>query len=206
MIHSLESIAHLYEEVGIGNRSALLVAKQIAKSLDRFNKKETTETNGAHPLIIKGTEGLAISYAKCCRPIPGDHIAGVVRTGQGIEVHMVNCPNLERFNDQPDKYVALVWEDNVDGDFPVDLKVDLINRRGSLASLTLAISEAESNIQNIRAQESDRHHFNVDITIAVRNRSHLAKILRKVRSRKDVIRVVRQKPQIETEHSLFRVR
>ena len=85
----------------------------------------------------------------------------------------------------------------VEGDFSVDLNVDLINRRGSLASLTLAISEAESNIENIRAQESDRHHFHVDVTISVRNRSHLARVLRKIRKRRDVIRVLRHKPQQE---------
>jgi RelA/SpoT family (p)ppGpp synthetase len=193
----LESVNHLFEEVGIGNRPALLVAKQIAKSLGESVKKESTDTTAHHPLVIKGTEGLVITYAKCCRPIPGDHIAGLIRVGQGIEVHMVHCPNLERYHNQPDKYVTLLWEDKIEGDFPVDLKVDLINRRGSLASLTLAISEAESNIENIRAQESDRHHFHVDITISVRNRSHLARILRKIRKRKDVIRVLRHKPHPE---------
>ncbi|MBX3709854.1 MAG: RelA/SpoT family protein [Gammaproteobacteria bacterium] len=196
----LESVNHLFEEVGIGNRPALLVAKQIALSLGEPMKKELTHFRTQHPLVIKGTEGLAISYAKCCRPIPGDHIAGLIKIGQGIEVHMIHCSNIERFHHQPDKYVPLLWEDNIDGDFSVDLKVDLINRRGSLASLTLAISEAESNIENIRAQESDRHHFNVDITISVRNRSHLARILRKIRKRKDVIRVLRHKPFHETIH------
>lgn len=193
----LESVSHLFEEVGIGNRPALLVAKQIAKSSGEIIRKDGIELHIHHPLMIKGTEGLAIAYAKCCRPIPGDHIAGLMKIGQGIEVHLVHCPNLERYQHQPDKYVALLWEDKIEGDFPVDLKVDLINRRGSLASLTLAISEGESNIEHIRAQESDRHHFHVDVTIAVRNRSHLARILRKIRKRKDVIRVLRHKPQAE---------
>jgi len=194
----LESTNHLFEEVGIGNRPALLVAKQIAKSLGGTIKKESTDSHIQRPLVIRGTEGLAIVYAQCCRPIPGDHIAGLIKIGQGIEVHMVHCPNLERHHHQPDKYVTLLWEDNIEGDFSVDLNVDLINRRGSLASLTLAISEAESNIENIRAQESDRHHFHVDITISVRNRPHLARILRKIRKRKDVIRVLRHKPHPES--------
>lgn len=192
----LESVSHLFEEVGIGNRPALLVAKQIAKSCHDFTKKDIHDIT-PHPLVIRGTEGLVITYAKCCRPIPGDHIAGIIRTGQGIEVHLAHCPQLERYHDQTDKYVTLMWEDKVEGDFSVDLKVDLVNRRGSLASLTLAISEAESNIENIRAQESDRHHFHVDVTISVRNRPHLARILRKIRKRKDVIRVLRHKPHPE---------
>lgn len=193
----LDSLSHLYEEVGMGNRPALLVAKQMVKSSGSVLKKEGAEGSAVHPLMIRGTEGLAIIYAKCCRPIPGDYIAGVIKMGQGVEVHMMQCPHLESYQNQPDRYVALLWEDQVEGDFPVELKVDLVNRRGSLASLTLAISEAESNIENIRAQESDRHHFHVDVTIAVRNRSHLARILRKIRKRKDVIRVLRNRPLSE---------
>lgn len=190
----LESVGHLFEEVGIGNRPALLVAKQITKGLGSTAKRE--ENYAAYPLMIKGTEGLAVTYAACCRPIPGDPIAGLIKAGQGIEAHLIHCPNLAKFHDTPDKYVTLQWEDNVAGDFPVELNVDLVNRRGSLASLTLAISEAESNIENIRAQESDRHHFHVDVTLSVRNRSHLARILRKIRKRKDVIRVLRLRPTV----------
>lgn len=193
----LESVSHLFEEVGIGTRPALLVAKQVAKSLGETSRKDTIDAQLAHPLVIKGTEGLAVTYAKCCRPIPGDHIAGLVKIGQGIEVHTMHCPNVEKYHHQPDKYVALLWEDKIQGDFSVDLKADLVNRRGSLATLTLVISEADSNIENIRAQESDRHHFHVDVTISVRNRTHLARILRKIRKCKDVIRVLRHKPHTE---------
>lgn len=187
----LESISHLYEEVGIGNRPSLLVAKQIAKSLGDPQKK-AEGSQPAQPLVIKGTEGLAISYAKCCYPIPGDHIAGLVKAGQGIEVHVLHCAHLLKFH-QSDHYVALRWEDQVEGEFSVDLSVDLVNRRGSLAALTMAISEAESNIEHIRAQETDCNHFHVEATIAVRGRRHLAKVLRKIRKRKDVSRVWRNK-------------
>jgi len=193
----LDSISHLYEEVGIGNRPALLVAKQIAKSAGSSLKKEGVDIGSLHPLMIRGTEGLAIIYGRCCRPIPGDCIAGIIKMGQGVEVHMMHCPQAISYHAQPDRYISLLWEEKVEGDFPVELKVDLVNRRGSLASLTLAISEAESNIENIRAQESDRNHFHVDVTISVRNRNHLARILRKIRKRKDVIRVLRNRPQTE---------
>lgn len=190
----LESISHLFEEVGIGNRPALLVVKQMIKLLGDSAKKEGIDIQATHPLVIKGTEGLAVSYATCCRPIPGDHIVGLIKLGHGIEVHMSHCASLKHYHDQPEKYVPLLWEDNIEGDFSIDLKVDLVNRRGCLASLTLAIAEAESNIANLRAQESDTHHFHVDVTISVRNRLHLARVLRKIRKRSDVIRVNRQKP------------
>jgi len=191
----IESINHLYEEVGIGNRPALLVAKQIAECFDETAKQG--RTNVLHPLVIRGTEGLVVVYAKCCRPIPGDHIAGMIKMGQGIEVHMLHCPRVEKYHHLSDRYVHLLWESNVAGDFAVDVKADMINRRGSLASLALAISGAESNIEHIRAHESDRHHFHIDVTITVRNRSHLAKVLRKIRKQKDVIRVFRHRPHVE---------
>lgn len=189
----LESVHHLFEEVGLGNRPALLVAKQIAKCTGNLQKKELTEMP-ALPLFIKGTEGLATIYARCCRPIPGDHIGGLIKIGHGIEVHLLHCPHLEKYY-QSDKYVPLSWEDKITGDFSIDLKIDLVNKPGSLASLALAISDAESNIENIRAQESDGLHFHADLTISVRNRRHLAKILRKIRKRKNITRVWRRKPQ-----------
>jgi RelA/SpoT family (p)ppGpp synthetase len=198
LLHShLESTNHLFEEVGMGNRPAVLVAKQIAKLLGNTVKREPLGTHTQTPLAIKGTEGFVITYAKCCRPIPGDHIAGLIKIGLGIEVHLLHCPQLAHYHHQHDQYVSLFWENQIEGDFSIDLKVDLINKRGSLASLTLAISESESNIENIRAQESDRHHFNVEITISVRNRLHLARILRKIRKRKEVIRVFRNKPHAD---------
>lgn len=190
----VDSRHHIFEEIGIGNRPALLVSKQIVKLLGEHTKIDLHENDHLTPLIIKGTEGLIISFGKCCHPIPGDDIAGLIRQGHGLEVHMLHCKTLMKFHEQPDKFVPLYWEDNIEGDFEVDLKVNLINRRGSLAALALAISEAESNIENIRAEEHDKNHFNVDITISAQNRTHLARILRKIRKRKDVLLVTRFKP------------
>jgi len=190
----LESVTHLFEEVGIGNRPAPVVAKQIAKSINHEMLIEEVSNEKDTPLVIKGTEGLVMSYAKCCRPIPGDHIAGLIKTGQGIEVHMMHCPQVEKYHHHSDKYVPLLWEDNIEGDFYVDLKVDLMHRRGSLAALTVAISECNSNIVNMRAQESDKNHFHAEITITVHHRSHLARILHKLRKRPEVIRALRFKP------------
>lgn len=190
----LDSVSHLFEEIGIGNRPALLVARQIAKALGENVKKEGLDAAHAEPITIKGTEGLVIHFATCCRPIPGDQIAGVIKVGHGVEVHLLHCPVIVKINRDPDKFLPLLWENKLHRDFSIDLQVDLLNQPGSLASLALAISEAESNIENIRAQERDRHHFNVDMTISVRNRAHLASIMRKVRKRKDILRVVRKRP------------
>jgi guanosine-3',5'-bis(diphosphate) 3'-pyrophosphohydrolase len=193
----LESVNHLLEEIGIGNRPALLVARQIAKELGENVKKEGLEAAHAEPIMIKGTEGLVIHFANCCRPVPGDHIAGVIKVGHGVEVHLSHCPVIMKIHHEPDSFVPLLWESKINRNFSVDLKVELMNHPGSLASLALAISEAESNIENIRAQERDQHHFNADLTITVHNRVHLARIMRRIRKRKDVLRVVRLKPKIK---------
>lgn len=192
----VESIQHFFEEVGLGNRTALLAAKQLAKFNEDADPIHLYELTAPHPLAIKGTEGIVVTYAKCCRPIPGDPICGYIEPGQGIVVHVEQCSTLENYRQLPDKLIPLRWEEKVHGDFPVDLRVDILNQRGSLASLALVISESDSNIEQINAEEFDGRFFSVNITLTARDRKHLAKILRKIRKSKNVIRVVRLKPQL----------
>ncbi|HSW69067.1 MAG TPA: bifunctional GTP diphosphokinase/guanosine-3',5'-bis pyrophosphate 3'-pyrophosphohydrolase [Gammaproteobacteria bacterium] len=197
VVHSakLESIQHFFEEVGLGNRTALLAAKQLAKFGESADKIKLNELPHHHSLAIKGTEGIVVTYAKCCQPIPGDPICGYIEPGHGIVVHVEQCSVLENDRHLPDKLIPLRWEEKVHGDFPVDLRVDILNQRGSLASLALIISESESNIDQINAQEFDGRYFSVNVTLTARDRKHLARVLRKIRKSKNVIRVARLKPQ-----------
>ena len=192
----LDSIQHFFEEVGLGNRTAVLAAKQLAKFDDSSDDIRLHPPTHFHPLAIKGTEGIVVSYAKCCSPIPGAPICGYIEPGQGVVVHIEQCPSLENFRKIPDKLIPLRWEEKVHGDFPVDLRVDILNQRGSLASLALVISDSESNIEQINAEEFDGRYFSVNLTITTHHRIHLAKVLRKIRKSKNVIRVIRHKPQI----------
>ncbi len=196
VVHSakLESLHHFFEEVGLGNRTALFAAKQLAKFGEYADKIKLADFTPSHPLAIKGTEGIVVTYAKCCRPIPGDPICGYIEPGHGIVVHTEQCPVLDNHRQLPDKLIPLRWEEKVHGDFPVDLRVDILNHRGSLASLALIISEAESNIEQINAEEFDGRYFSVNVTLTARDRKHLAKVLRKIRKSKNVIRVMRLKP------------
>lgn len=192
---SLDSVSQFFEEVGIGNRTAILAAKQLARLsnvTDIMQINELAEPH--HPLTIKGTEGIVVHFAKCCRPIPNDPIAGFIEPGRGLSVHIAHCPALAKYHHHPEKYVPLHWEKKVHGDFPVDLGVDMINHRGSLASLAVTISENESNIVNIHF---DERSFSVDLTVTVKNRLHLARLLRKIRNNKNVIRVVQHRPKIK---------
>lgn len=191
---NLDSIHHFFEEIGLGNRTALLTAKQLAKACGIIDPTHLDEHQTHHPLAIKGTEGIVITYAKCCRPIPGDHIIGYLETGQGIIVHSEHCPTLNGNNRSRDKLIPLRWEEKVHGEFPVDLGIHILNQRGSLAKLALIISEAEANIENINAEEFDGRFFAVNLTITVHDRLHLAKILKKIRHAKNVIRVTSNRP------------
>ncbi|MDR3477177.1 MAG: bifunctional GTP diphosphokinase/guanosine-3',5'-bis pyrophosphate 3'-pyrophosphohydrolase [Gammaproteobacteria bacterium] len=196
-VSNLDSLNNLFEEVGLGNRTALLVAKQLAKISSTPSTEHFTDISAPHPLAIKGTEGIVVTFAKCCRPIPGDPIGGYIEKGHGLVVHIEQCPNLANYRHNPDKYVSLRWEDHVKGDFPVDLRVEILNQRGSLAGLAVGISDAESNIENINAEEFDGRYFSVSLTVTVRDRIHLARVLRKIRNTNNVIRVIRVKPRLK---------
>lgn len=195
-LSGLESIHSLYEEVGLGNRTATIVAKQLAKLSDTHTETQHLEdAQESQPLAIKGTEGIVVTYAKCCRPIPGDPIGGYVERGHGLVVHVEQCPNLADYRQNPDKYVSLRWEDNIKLDFSIDLHAEILSQRGSLANLALAISDCESNIENISAQEYDGRYFSVNLTITVHGRTHLARIIRKIRNTKSIVRIARNKPK-----------
>lgn len=192
----LESVSHLYEEVGLGNRSALLTAKQLAKLGNAFDKIKLHDIHQPHPLAIKGTEGIVVTYSKCCYPIPGDPIIGYIEAGKGLVVHMESCHHLENFRQFPDRLIPLRWEDKVHGYFPVNVKVEISNQRGSLAGLALAIAEAEANIDSINAEESDDRYFSVNLILSVQDRKHFARVLRKIRSVKHVMKLIAPKPKL----------
>lgn len=190
----LDSVQKLYEEVGLGNRTALFAAQQLARVSDSAGIIHPPEpASSAKPLAIRGTEGIVVTYAKCCRPIPGDPVIGFIEPGTGVIVHIESCPVLDNERRVPDRLIPLRWEDKVHGDFPVELTIDIVNKRGALAGVALIISESESNIGQINAAESDEQHFSVQLTLTARDRKHLARILRNIRKNPSVIRVMRRK-------------
>ncbi len=191
----LDNIHRLYEEVGLGNRTALFAAQQLARVSDAEGLLKTHHPTSSSnkPLAIRGTEGIVVTYAKCCRPIPGDPVIGFIEPGRGVIVHIESCSTLDTERRIPDRLIPLRWEDKVHGDFSVELTIDIINKRGTLASVALIISESESNIEQIKAEESDEQYFSTEVTLTARDRLHLAKILRNIRKNRNVIRVTRRK-------------
>lgn len=185
----LENFERLCEEVGLGNQVAPLIAKRLVMD------SALTETHllAAHPLAIRGTEGMVVSYAKCCKPIPGDAIVGYLSAGKGIVVHRENCKNVLDLHKFPEKYIFIQWAENVIGEFQTELKVEVLNQRGILAVIANVLSAEEVNIENVHIDERDTRHNVINFLISIKNRTHLANIIRRLREISAVTRVGRLK-------------
>ena len=210
---NVKSREALYQDISLGNRVASLVARQIAdisSGVDggvsegagvkgMFNRyapewlKPTSGRQGRTPLAIRGTEGSVVTFAKCCHPIPGDPILGFVSAGRGIVVHLRGCKNIREFKNNPERWVDLQWEKDVQGTYPVDIRVDTENQRGVLATVAAVISDLESNIENVSIDERDGRFSSLLFTLSVKDRVHLAKIIRRVRGIDSVVRIARSK-------------
>lgn len=189
----LKTFDDLLEEIGLGNRVATLVAQRMA-AVAQETPEEETETQPASevPLMIKGTEGMVINFATCCYPIPGDPIVGVIDAGKGILVHVEGCRRITKLRRYPDRCLPLRWSEQASGEFPVLIKVQVLNERGVLAILALAVSDADANIEDIDVEEREGVHYIVTFKLMVRHRAHLAQVLRRLRQVKQVVKIMRR--------------
>ncbi|MEX0617739.1 MAG: bifunctional GTP diphosphokinase/guanosine-3',5'-bis pyrophosphate 3'-pyrophosphohydrolase [Pseudohongiellaceae bacterium] len=188
----LKSLDNLLEEIGLGNRMAYMVAQRMAPD-GNLPVESQERTHHQSSLAIRGSEGMVINYAKCCHPIPGDPIIGHISSGRGLVIHTDNCNNIADVRDNPEKCVAVRWDPNVEGEFSVELRVELENQRGIIATLATAITGAEANIEKISTVERDARFSIVNLAINVHNRVHLARVMRRVRLLNPVTRVTRVK-------------
>jgi len=182
----------LLREVGLGNRMAPIVARELI-GLDASNvTKKKSKGKNAIPLTIKGSEGMVINFPKCCLPIPGDPILGFVTAGRGIVVHLQSCPNVTEYRNHPDKWINVEWETDIQGEFPTNIRVDLTNQRGVLAIIATAISDQEANIIHVEMKERDDRYTTIKFVIEVKNRAHLARVMRRIRGIKHVSKISRR--------------
>jgi GTP pyrophosphokinase len=177
----------LLEQIGLGDRMAKLVARRLLSVHDA----PAGESESAGSLTIKGTEGMVVSFAKCCGPIPGDPVVAIFSPGRGLVVHHHDCPNLGDFRRQGQSWLDVSWADDVNGEFSTAIRLDAGNQRGMLASIASLIAEEGSNIEDVRSEERDGLSTSLRFVISVRNRKHLASILRRIRKVPFVLRVGR---------------
>ncbi len=188
----VESFDDLLAEIGLGRRMPLLPARSlVAETEPGETPAAATAATDKRPLIIKGTEGTVVSFAKCCRPIPGDPILGFMSAGRGIVIHTESCKNVAEYRDRPERWLDLQWEDHIEADFVVEIRMLVVNRRGVLATVATAVSEMEANIENVHMEERDGMYTTLTFAIAVRDRQHLARIMRRLRSLDMVMRINR---------------
>lgn len=180
----------LLEDIGLGNRMAYIVARRLIPS-DEGEELPVDQDDSA--MAIRGAEGMLMTFAKCCHPIPGDPIVGYVSAGRGMIVHRETCNNMSEIRNDPKKYVNLRWDPTVGGEFTVELRIELEHQRGIIATLANAIASAEGNIEKIATSDRDARFSIVNLTLTVRNRVHLANVMKKVRLIKPVTRVTRMK-------------
>ena len=188
--YHLKSVDDLLVEVGMGRRSSVLVARALVSGEDADSKDDD---KAMRPLVIKGTEGMVTRFSKCCRPIPGDEVIGIITGGRGLVIHTQGCRNISDGKHPPENCVDVQWEPGIDEEFPVEVSVIVEDRRGVLATVATVIGDADSNIENVGIEERDGLTNNLLFTITVHTRQHLASVMRRVRNIPSVIKITRTK-------------
>ncbi len=184
----VKSRQDILADIGLGRRLNMVVARQLASIGESVGNEPV-----ANPVItIHGTEGMAVQFATCCRPIPGDPIVGVIKSGQGLLVHTHDCPTLRRGRSSGEQWLDVTWDKNINRAFDVNIKLLVADRRGVLAKVSAAIAEAEANIENISFTH-EGEYSGLHFTLEVNNRLHLAKIMRALRAIPEVVRIIRVK-------------
>jgi GTP pyrophosphokinase len=165
----------------------------IARQLARVGETAGQAHNSSSGVVtILGNEGMAMQFAKCCRPIPGDPIIGVIRPGQGLIVHTHDCPTLRKGKTSTEEWLDVAWDTNLNKLFDVNIKLIVANQRGVLAKVAASISEAESNIENVHFN-NEGEYTELYFTLQVYNRLHLANVMRNLRRISEVVRITRVK-------------
>ncbi len=177
-------------DIGLGKRLAAIVARKLL-ALSESDEPEARAPAGS--IVIHGSEGLAVQFARCCNPIPGDPIIGFIKKGQGLVVHTHDCPTAAKSRGDPEKWLDVEWAPQTDKMFDVGIRVTVVNQRGVLAKVATAIAEGGSNIDNVSMDEERSLYTTMHFTLQVANRMHLARVLRTLRRVREVVRIARVK-------------
>ncbi|MGX5914708.1 bifunctional GTP diphosphokinase/guanosine-3',5'-bis pyrophosphate 3'-pyrophosphohydrolase [Aliidiomarina sp. Khilg15.8] len=179
----------LIRDIGLGNLMGVAVARRLLG--DEQGLRDENDESSSRSLSIKGADGLLVSFAKCCRPIPGDDIIAHVSPGKGLVIHRRECKNVRGFEDEPGKYFPVQWDNKPDTQFVSELRVEMVNHQGALARLTSAIAGTGCNIHGLKTEEIDSSIYYIDVALTINDRKHLADVMRQIRKMSNVQRVSR---------------
>ncbi len=181
-----KSKKELLTDMGLGKHLPALVAKRLATPGESVSRP----SGGDDAIAILGTEGMAVQFAKCCHPIPGDPIFGFIKKNQGLVIHIHDCPLIAKNRRSKNNWLDVTWSQDITKLFEASIKMVVVNQRGVLARVATGIAEAGSNIDNI-SMEGDGAHTTMHFTLQVSNRQHLAKLMRSLRHINQVARITR---------------
>ncbi|HKM14536.1 MAG TPA: RelA/SpoT family protein [Marinospirillum sp.] len=184
----VSSLQALLEAIGLGERMAYAVVRRLLNDVEI--KTEAIDNQEAS-MVIHGTEGLVVSFARCCHPIPGDSILGHISFGSGIVVHRDNCRKLIGIRENPEKCVTLRWADAVAGEFSVNLRLEIKLQRDTIARIATLIAEMDAGLDGVNVDERDMHISTLTLSVLVKDRIHLARLMKKLRLISEISRVVR---------------
>ena len=185
------SLDALLESLGLGNRMAHVVARRLVDVSNGGNSDYVLSGDSEKAVVISGSEGMVINFARCCHPLPGDPVVGHLSVGKGLVVHRSECKNLGDRKNDPEKLFALEWSDSIDEDFPVALRIEIESRRGLVAELAGVVTDADANIERIGIEERDARLSIVNLTLSVKGRVHLARIIKRIRNLPNVGKITR---------------
>jgi GTP pyrophosphokinase/guanosine-3',5'-bis(diphosphate) 3'-pyrophosphohydrolase len=199
----------LMMDIGLGRKIAIIVAKRLAGmlierggrpdavtlTLGRYASDDNTPAQSI--VFVDGSEGASIQLAQCCRPIPGDPITGYLGRGEGLLVHTTECQIGKRLYDRDsERWIPVAWADELTRPFETSILALVQNGKGVLAKIASAISTAEADITHLdMGQEPAAETTELRLLVSVRDRQHMADVLRMLRRVPTVLRVVRVKPQ-----------
>jgi (p)ppGpp synthase/HD superfamily hydrolase len=189
----LASAAELFEGVGLGERLAPLVARRLVpmEGTDIESTQTRLSPDKTQPLAIAGTEGLVVSYARCCFPIPNDPIMAYLSSGRGVVIHREACGNLKTFRKQPEKWLSVSWKSQADKLYTVEIRVDVVNKVGVLAAIASNIADTHTNIDHVSVVERDGNAASLIFELQVKDRKQLAAVIRSVKKMPNVLKVIR---------------
>ncbi|MFY2510006.1 bifunctional GTP diphosphokinase/guanosine-3',5'-bis pyrophosphate 3'-pyrophosphohydrolase [Vibrio pectenicida] len=189
----IDSVDDLLADIGLGELMSIVIARRLLGDVDELTEAQSSDGKPKKKLPIRGAEGLLLTFANCCHPIPDDHIIAHVSPGRGLVVHRETCPNVRGYQKELDKYMAVEWSEDYEQEFITELYVDVQNRQGVLAELTNVISKTGSNIHGLSTEEKDGRLYTVTVLLTTKDRVHLAGIMRKIKAMPHALKVRRRK-------------
>jgi guanosine-3',5'-bis(diphosphate) 3'-pyrophosphohydrolase len=178
--HRYRRLEELLADIALGNRMPMQVVGGLLHGGEAATPGGKLPPSGEQ-ILISGTERGVLTFASCCHPIPGDEIMGYLTAGKGVVVHRSDCANAAEYRRHPERCVPMAWDRYVEGDYRVSLRIEVDNKPGVLAQVAAAVAESNSNIDSVEYRERDLRLSVMEFGIEVRNRKHLADVIRRVR-------------------------